>query len=582
MLNIQKKIAEIRKLLIENKIDYYLISHSDEYQNEFLPIYSKRLEWISDFTGSAGDVIIGKNEAYLFVDGRYTIQAQNEVSKKHYKIYNYSKLTPLNLLRSKKARNVGFEGDIQPYFKIKSYAKSLGKKTNLIPLEKNLIDQVWKSRPKKIKSKPFVLDKKFAGKNAKNKVNKIINYLKKSKTDYYVLTACDSISWVFNLRSKDIEYTPIFLSQAIIQQNGKCYIFSDCTNNLKTKLNIDVSFKKQKDINSFIKEHGINKSFICDINTISHNLANTIKNKGKLILQGDVIQLLKSKKNKTEQRGMVNSHIRDGASLTKFIYWIKNQVQNKTITELDAIKYLDNLRRGNKHFFSLSFPTIAGTGANGAIVHYRANKSTNKKIKKSDLLLVDSGAQYFDGTTDVTRTISFNKPRKDQIEMYTRVLKGHIAVACSKFKFGEKGKKLDNLARKYLKEINCNFEHGTGHGVGCFLNVHESPPSISQYSKISFEDGMIVSNEPGFYKKNDYGIRIESLILSQLRKGYLHFKTLTMAPLDRSLINAKMLSKKEIEWIDKYHLDVKLNILRFMNKHEKKWLINQTSSLLTS
>ena len=345
-------------------------------------------------------------------------------------------------------------------------------------------------------------------------------------------------------------------------------------------MKIDVSFKKQKDIYPFIKKYGINKSFICDINTINFNLANAIKSYGTLKLQGDVIQLLKSKKNKTEQKGMLNSHKRDGASLTKFIFWAKNQVQNKNITEMDAIKYLDNLRKSNKNFFSLSFPTIAGTGSNGAIVHYRANKLTNKKIRKSDLFLVDSGAQYFDGTTDVTRTISFNKPRKDQIDMYTRVLKGHIAVARSKFKYGEKGKKLDNLARKYLKEINCNFEHGTGHGVGCFLNVHESPPSISQFSKIPFEEGMVVSNEPGFYKKNDYGIRIESLIMSQISKGYLHFKTLTMAPFERDLINKKMLNKKEIEWIDKYHSDVKSNLLRFMNEQEKKWLINQTSPLI--
>ncbi len=579
MLNTSKKIAEIRKLLIKNKIDYYLIPHSDEYQNEFLPIYSKRLEWISGFTGSAGDVIIGKKKAYLFIDGRYTIQAQNEVNKENYKIFNYNKLTPLNFLKLKKAKNIGFDGNILPYFKIKSYSKSLGKKTNLIPLEKNLIDQIWKKKPRKKSSKPFVLDKIFSGENTKIKVNKIINFLKRSNTDYYVLTACDSISWVFNLRSKDIEYTPIFLSQAIINKDGKCYIFSDCKNNLRKKMKIDVSFKNEKDIYSFIKENGINKSFFCDINTINFNLANTIKNHGKLNLQGDVVQLLKSKKNKTEQKGMINSHIRDGASLTKFIFWIKRQVQNEKITEIDAIKYLDNLRRRNKNFFSLSFPTIAGTGSNGAIVHYRAKKSTNKRIKKTDLFLVDSGAQYFDGTTDVTRTISFNKPRNDQIDMYTRVLKGHIAVARSKFKFGEKGKKLDNLARKHLKEINCNFEHGTGHGVGCFLNVHESPPSISQFSKISFEEGMVVSNEPGFYKKGDYGIRIESLILSHLNEGYLYFKTLTLAPFERDLINIKILSKKEIEWIDSYHLTVRSNLLRFMNKQESEWLINQTSPL---
>ena len=582
MLKTSKKISNIRKLLLKYNIDYYLIPHSDEYQNEFLPNYSKRLEWISDFTGSAGDVIIGNKKAYLFVDSRYTIQADSEVNKKSYKIFNYNKLTPLNLLKLKKAKSVGFDGEILPYNKIKLYSKSLNKKTKLIPLNKNLIDHIWKNKPKKKKSRPFVLSNKFSGEDAKSKVSKIIKFLKNSKADYYVLTACDSISWLFNLRSKDIEYTPIFLSQAIVHKTGKCYIFSDCESNYKKKLKIDLSFKKKKNIYSFIKKNGDKKTFICDINTINYNLAITIKSHGKLKLQSDIVQLLKSKKNKTEQRGMISSHIRDGASLTKFIFWLKNKVKIKKITEMDAIKYLDNLRKKNDNFFSLSFPTIGGAGSNGAIVHYRAKKSTNKQIKKSDLFLVDSGAQYLDGTTDVTRTISFKKPRKDQVDMYTRVLKGHIAIASSNFKYGEKGKTLDTLARKYLKEINCNFEHSTGHGVGCFLNVHESPPSISQFSKISFEEGMVVSNEPGFYKKNHYGIRIESLILSHLKKGYIRFKTITMAPFERELINTKILSKKEIKWIDDYHLIVKSNLLQFMNESEKKWLVSQTLPLSIS
>ena len=345
------------------------------------------------------------------------------------------------------------------------------------------------------------------------------------------------------------------------------------------KFGVDIEFRNTLEINNFVNNLDKKETIICDTNTVSFSLANQIKNKAKLKIEGDLIQLLKSKKNRLEKNGMIECHKRDGIALTKFIYWIKNNVKNKKISELDAIKYLDNKRKKNEKFFSLSFPTIAGTGSNGAIVHYRANEKTNKTIKTSDLFLVDSGAQYLDGTTDVTRTICFDTPSPEQIEMYTRVLKGHIAVATSKIKYGETGKKLDYLARKPLKEINCNFDHGTGHGVGCFLNVHENPPSISKNSKIKFEDGMIVSNEPGYYKENHYGIRIENLILSKLSNGTITFKTITIAPFERLLIDQSLLTTNEINWVNRYHKRVRNILTPSMNSNERDWLINQTAPL---
>ena len=575
MLSNDNKLSKIRSLLKKNDIQYYILPHSDEYQNEFLPEYSKRLEWISNFSGSAGDIIIGNKEAFLFVDGRYTIQASQEVNRKHFKIYNYSDLSPIDLLKNKQPKAIGIDGNTITYQRVAHIKKNIDKGVKIKNIDKNLIDQIWVDKPKKKKSKPFAV----GGKNTSGKVNYIKKYLHNSNADYYLITACDSIAWIFNIRAKDIKYSPLFLSKALIHKSGKCYIFSDFNNSKNIKFGVDIEFRNTQEVNNFVNNLCKKETIICDANTVSFSLADKIKNKAKLKIEGDLIQLLKSKKNRLEKNGMIECHKRDGIALTKFIYWIKNNVKNKKISELDAIKYLDNKRKKNEKFFSLSFPTIAGTGSNGAIVHYRANKKTNKTIKTSDLFLVDSGAQYLDGTTDVTRTICFDTPSPEQIEMYTRVLKGHIAVATSKIKYGETGKKLDYLARKPLKEINCNFDHGTGHGVGCFLNVHENPPSISKNSKIKFEDGMIVSNEPGYYKENHYGIRIENLILSKLSNGMITFKTITIAPFERLLIDQSLLTTNEINWVNRYHKRVRNILTPSMNSNERDWLINQTAPL---
>ena len=575
MLSNDNKLSKIRSLLKKNDIQYYILPHSDEYQNEFLPEYSKRLEWISNFSGSAGDIIIGNKEAFLFVDGRYTIQASQEVNRKHFKIYNYSDLSPIDLLKNKQPKAIGIDGNTITYQRVAHIKKNIDKGVKIKNIDKNLIDQIWVDKPKKKKSKPFAV----GGKNTSGKVNYIKKYLHNSNADYYLITACDSIAWIFNIRAKDIKYSPLFLSKALIHKSGKCYIFSDFNNSKNIKFGVKIEFRNTLEINNFVNNLDKKETIICDTNTVSFSLANQIKNKAKLKIEGDLIQLLKSKKNRLEKNGMIECHKRDGIALTKFIYWIKNNVKNKKISELDAIKYLDNKRKKNEKFFSLSFPTIAGTGSNGAIVHYRANEKTNKTIKTSDLFLVDSGAQYLDGTTDVTRTICFDTPSPEQIEMYTRVLKGHIAVASSKIKYGETGKKLDHLARKPLKEINCNFDHGTGHGVGSFLNVHENPPSISKNSKIKFEDGMIVSNEPGYYKENHYGIRIENLILSKLSNGMITFKTITIAPFERLLIDQSLLTTNEINWVNRYHQRVRNILTPSMNSNERDWLINQTAPL---
>ena len=565
-------------------IDCYLIPHSDEFSNEFLPPYSRRLEWISGFTGSAGDIIITNKKAYLFVDGRYTIQASQEVDSNHYQILNYKDKSVLDLL-SKIMKNqnvIGFDGNIEKFKKIEILQKKLGKDIKLKPVNSNLIDLIWKNRPKKLISSPFKLPFNFHGEDKLLKIKKVIKNIKTSKKDAYILTSCDSICWLFNIRAQDLEYSPLIMAKSIIHRDGSCFIFSDQKTLKNETLNskIKIIYKPLHHYDTHFNEYKVSiRSYLCAPNDTSFNTVMLIKEIGaKAIFKDNIVDILKAKKNTTEENGMRNAHIRDGVALTKFIYWIKN-TKNNSQTEISASNYLDKLRSNNENFFSLSFPTIAGSGPNGAIVHYRASNKTNRKLRKDDLFLVDSGAQYFDGTTDVTRTIAFSRVTYEQKKMYTLVLKGHIAVALSTFNEKESGRTLDRHARKFLKKEKLNFDHGTGHGVGSFLNVHESPPSISPVSKYKFKKGMVVSNEPGFYKKNKYGIRIENLVLTRKKQSQLYFETLTVAPLEPKLIDCKLLTSIERKWLKNYHSKVYKSVAGFLNNKEKIWLQNEISSL---
>ena len=571
-MKISDKLKKIRSLMKNLSIDCYLIPHSDEFSNEFLPPYSRRLEWISNFTGSAGDIIITNKKAYLFVDGRYTIQASQEVDSYHYQIFNYKDKSVLDLLSKimKKQNVIGFDGNIEKFKKIEILQKKLGKDIKIKPVDSNLIDLIWKNRPKKLISSPFKLPFNFHGEDKLVKIKKIIRHIKTSKKD-----AC-------NIRAQDLEYSPLIMAKSIIHGDGNCFIFSDQKTLKNETLNhkIKIIYKPLHHFDLHFNEYKDSiRSYLCAPKDSSFNAVMSIKEIGAtVIFKDNIIDILKAKKNITEENGMRNAHIRDGVALTKFIYWIKN-TKNNSQTEISASNYLDKLRSKNENFFSLSFPTIAGSGPNGAIVHYRASKKTNRKLKKDDLFLVDSGAQYFDGTTDVTRTIAFSKVTNEQKKMYTLVLKGHIAVALSTFNEKESGKTLDRHARKFLKKEKLNFDHGTGHGVGCFLNVHESPPSISPLSKHKFKKGMIVSNEPGFYKKNKYGIRIENLVLTRKKQSRLYFETLTVAPLEPKLIDFKLLTSIERKWLKNYHIKVYKSVASFLNNKEKMWLQNEISSL---
>jgi Xaa-Pro aminopeptidase len=561
-----EKIKKLRKLFNQFKLDGYIVPKNDNFFGEYVPKQANNLKYISNFTGSAGFAVILKNRNFIFVDGRYTIQANIECGKQ-YKICTIPKEYPFNFFNKKKL-NLGFDPRLHTENSLNKLFKNSFIK--LKPVNKNLIDLLWK-RKKDSSVKPFYLIKdQDAGLSLENKLAKLNKVMKLNKVDYLFTTASENVAWLLNIRGNDTDYSPLPNSHALIGSNKEIILFCNLrkiNKSFKSKLDKKIKIYDFSHIPNFIS--GLfDKKILIDILTCSF-FFKTIISKNNLIKEvQDPIYFLKSLKNKTEIKNSIKSHIYDGAALTKFILWLKNNFKTKKITEISAQQKLLQFRKRNKFFYSLSFPTISGTGPNGAIIHYKANKKSNRLLKKGDVYLVDSGGQYLYGTTDVTRTLSLDVNNTRIKEIFTRVLKGHIAVASYKLKQNSYGDEIDRVARKSLRDINLDYPHGTGHGVGCFLNVHEGPQGISQGNKVRFKEGMITSNEPGFYKKNHFGIRIENLIYVKKIKNKLQFEDLTLAPIDKSLIDRNLLTIPEIHWLNKYHQKVFKNLKVFMNNSE--------------
>jgi Xaa-Pro aminopeptidase len=560
---IQNKIKNLKNRFKKLNIDGYIIPKNNEFFSEY--DQNNRLKNISNFTGSAGLAVILKNKNYLFVDGRYTIQAKKEAGK-NFKIIELHKKLPNQIIKNQK---LGFDPRLFTSKKLKFYFANFNE---LISVEKNLIDLVFKKINKK--TKPFFsLSKNIVGESHLSKIRKVISYLTRNKADFLYVSAPENVAWILNIRGHDNPSSPIPNCRLIIGKNRKFYLISkkeNCQKIIKENIIKKNQLVNSNNFKSFIdKLNG--KSFIVDNQSCSIFDEKIIKCKFKLVNKVDPVYDLKSIKNICEIRHMIDAHNKDGLALTRFIYWIKN-FNKKKLTEVDAQNKLEKFRKCNKDYLFPSFKTIAGAGSNGAIVHYRAKKNSTKIINKEDIFLCDSGGQYNYGTTDVTRTISFAKPKKIIRDIYTKVLKGHIAVVQTNLKKDNTGKKIDKRARKFLKISGLDYAHGTGHGVGFFLNVHEGPQSISKNNTIKIKQGMILSNEPGFYKEDSFGIRIENLIYVKKTNNILYFENLTYAPMEKNLINFKMLDQNEKNYLFKYHLNIYEKYSKFLNKSERKWL----------
>ena len=558
-----KKIQILRSKFKKHNIDGYIVPKNDDYFTEYSNI--NRLKIISNFSGSAGIAIILKNKNYLFTDGRYTIQSQLE-SGKDFKITNYDEIINCRLFKN---LVLGIDPKLFTYNQIIKFFK----KNNKIKfINKNLIDEI-ESKKNINNFQFFSLNKNIVGESSSSKINKISSYLKKNKSDYLFISAPENVAWILNIRGKDVPNSPIPNSRLIISKSKKIFLISKIQKVKKIIKEKIINSNELVDINDFPKKIQKLKgnNFIIDEKSCSIYFEDIIRSKFRITKREDPSYLLKAVKNRIEINNMINAHILDGVALTKFIYWIKN-INNKKITEVQAQNKLVSFRKLNKAYLYPSFDTIAGSGANAAIVHYRANKKNCKTIKKNDIFLCDSGGQYNYGTTDVTRTICFSKPKQYIKDIFTKVLKGHIAVTNTNLKKDNIGKKIDIRARKFLKKSNLDYAHGTGHGVGFFLNVHEGPHSISKYNEVKIQEGMILSNEPGYYKKDNFGIRIENLVFVKKTNKNIFFENLTLVPIEKELINYKILTSLEKDYLFKYHLNVYSKISKYLNLKERKWL----------
>ena len=561
---ISNKIKKLRHKFNKLNIDGYVVPKNDMYFSEYSS--PDRLKLISNFDGSAGLAIILRDKNYLFVDGRYTIQARLQ-SGKNFNVVEIHKKVPWKVLKHR--IKIGYNPYCFTSLSLKRYFKNY---FVLVPIHDDLI---VKNKKKKTDKKFYFIEDSVSGENSRSKIGKVLKFLHKDKSDCLFITAPENVAWLLNLRGKDNPHSPIPYCRLILKKSGEAYLFANksnvrnlFSNNILKKIKII----DESSINIFLKKLS-SKKIILDQLSCSIAYENIVKKKINISNKGDPIYNMKSIKNNIEIKNFIKSHILDGVAMIKFLYWIKNL--RKNISELDAEKKINFFRNKSKNYLFSSFNTIAASGPNGAIIHYKANKKSNRLIKKNDIFLCDSGGQYKYGTTDITRTISLGKQPNRIKNIFSYVLKGHIGVANANLNKLTSAHLLDTLARKFLKKKGLDYPHSTGHGVGYFLNVHEGPIAISKGYKITLRPGHVMSNEPGFYQKGKFGIRLENMIYVKKFKNKTYFKNLTMVPFDKELINFKILTKKEKDYLINYNLEIYSNVEKYLSYKEKFWLLSQ-------
>jgi Xaa-Pro aminopeptidase len=564
------RVAKLRDLMAAQKVDAFLVPRADEHQGEYVPPSAERLRWLTGFSGSAGLAAITKKQAALFVDGRYTIQAAQECDATLFEFPGLARAKLAEWLVAHLPRDavIGFDPWLHTASEIKRLAGQLEAKGLRLKPVANLVDRAWgKDRPAPPK-KPVILHSlKKAGRSSEKKIADIQKRLIMDGQTHVVLTLPDSICWLFNIRGSDIAHNPVVLAFAVVPANGKPELFID-----GAKLSKDV--RRELDSVAAIVEPNLLRARIAalktggkpvrlDLDTAAFALARGLGS--NVISPGsDPCIGLKAVKNAAEIAGARKAHVRDGVAMVRYLAWLEGAASGGRLDEITAVRKLEEMRASTKHLKEISFDTISGSGPHGAIVHYRVTESSNRLISKGELFLLDSGAQYDDGTTDITRTIAIGTPTTEMKERATLVLKGHIAIATARFPKGTRGIDLDPFARRALWQHGLDYDHGTGHGIGSYLSVHEGPQSISRAGMVPLEPGMICSNEPGYYKAGAYGIRIENLVLvtepetpAGGDRPMMEFETLTLVPIDRRLVAKDMLTKEEREWLNSYHARVR-------------------------
>jgi Xaa-Pro aminopeptidase len=590
----KKRIAALRGLMKKHGLSAYLVPSTDPHQDEYIPEFWQRRKFISGFRGSAGDVVITKDKAGLWTDSRYFLQAAKELDSQIFTLFKMGMPGVPNLKdwilgELKKGEILGIDPQVLSHQSFQDLLSSL--KTNGIRLKcvsQNLVDAVWKDRPIPSKEKISVHPVKYAGESVKKKLARVREKMAEQSTDLLVLTGLDEIAWLFNIRGKDIRYNPVVIAYALISK-------------IKTMLFVDLDKLTQKS-RHHLKNHAkifVYEAFIpklreyaslsgqvwVDQTRVNQRIVNTLKRHARIHFSPGPIPYLKAIKNKTEIQGFHAAHARDGAAMAKFLFWLRNSLKSIRITERSAATKLTEIRARDPLFQGSSFETISAYRSHSAIVHYGVTPESDIPLQQNSIYLVDSGAQYSDATTDITRTICLGRPRLQEKECFTRVLKGLISLSETSFPEGTAGRQLDTVARLPLWQNGLNYGHGTGHGIGAYLNVHEGPHAISPQKcvGVALEPGMITTIEPGVYLEDQFGIRLENVVvvvkdekISTGNSTFYKFETLTLCPIDLILVKKSMLQKQELVWLNAYHNRVRKTLSPLMNKQEQRWLVHAT------
>jgi Xaa-Pro aminopeptidase len=570
MSSYEDRLKALREQLLRQKLDGFVVPLTDEHMSEYVGAYAQRLAWLTGFQGSAGSAVVLPEEAAIFVDGRYTLQVREQVDGAHWQYQGVPQTSVAAWLgdHAPQGGRIGYDPWLHTRAWVAQASDALAERgAELVAVDTNPVDRVWPDRPAPSDAKLVVHDDRFAGRNAADKRAAIADWLTSKKADAAVLSALDSIAWAFNIRGKDVERTPVALAYAIVHADATADLYvapEKMDEAVVQHLGNAVRVHDRADFAEALGDFA-GKTVVADPERAVSAIFEALDNGGAQVLPlRDPVVLPKAIKNETEIAGHKAAQHRDGAALSRFLHWVSVEAPKGGQTELSASDRLEAFRRDTGLLEDLSFDTISGAGPNGAVVHYRVEERTNRAIETGSLYLVDSGGQYRDGTTDVTRTLAIGTPTDEMRHRFTLVLKGHVALARATFPVGTRGGQLDILARQYLWAEGLDYAHGTGHGVGSFLSVHEGPQRIATFGggDEPLQAGMILSNEPGYYKTGEYGIRIENLVLVEERptsgdeKPMLGFETLTFAPIDRTLIATDLLDAGERAWVDAYHAKV--------------------------
>ena len=593
------RLQALRDQLKAEKLDGFVVPLTDEHMSEYVGSYAQRLAWLTGFEGSAGSAVVLPEQAAIFVDGRYTLQVRQQVSPTEWSYQSVPETSTTQWLEEHagEGARIGYDPWLHTRDWVKKAKEALASRgAELVPVERNPIDEIWKDRPEASKAHLVVQPDQHAGKSAAEKRTEIGDWLAKHKADAAVLSALDSIAWAFNIRGQDVTHTPVALAYALVHADGTADLFVASEKigpEVRQHLGNGVRLHERSEFESALA--GLKgMTVVVDPERAVAAIFEALEKAGaKILTLRDPTILPKAIKNEAEISGQKAAQERDGAAIARFLHWIDEEAPKGDVDELTASDHLEALRRQNPELRDLSFDSISGAGPNGAIVHYRSSEKTNRKLEKGTLYLIDSGGQYVDGTTDITRTVAIGEPTEEMRDRFTRVLKGHIAIATAVFPKGTRGSQLDSFARRPLWEAGLDYAHGTGHGVGSFLSVHEGPQRISPVGSSQsggdepLQVGMILSNEPGYYKTGEYGIRIENLVLVVERqiegaeKEMLGFETLTFAPIERRLIDAEMLDSEELVWLNCYHAHVLARIGPRLAGSDLDWLRNACAPILT-